>query len=84
MSTDGREPVARTPALQARDVVAGYGEVNILHGVSINVQEREMVAVIGPNGAGKSTLLKAVFGLLPLRGGSVFLTRGRGHGRAAG
>jgi ABC-type branched-subunit amino acid transport system ATPase component len=73
VSSDGREPVARTPALQARDVVAGYGEVNILHGVSINLQEREMVAVIGPNGAGKSTLLKAVFGLLPLRGGSLFL-----------
>jgi ABC-type branched-subunit amino acid transport system ATPase component len=59
--------------LEARSVIAGYGEVDILHGVSIAVHAREMVAVIGPNGAGKSTLLKAVFGLLPLRGGSVFL-----------
>ncbi|MDO8614453.1 MAG: ABC transporter ATP-binding protein [Dehalococcoidia bacterium] len=59
--------------LEARDVVTGYGEVEILHGVSVTVHEGEMVAVIGPNGAGKSTLLKAVFGLLPLRSGRVFL-----------
>lgn len=62
--------------LEARDVVAGYGEVDILHGVSIAVQRGEMVAVIGPNGAGKSTLLKAIFGLLPLRRGSVLVGGG--------
>jgi ABC-type branched-subunit amino acid transport system ATPase component len=54
-------------------VVAGYGEVEILHGVSVSVNRGEIVAVIGPNGAGKSTLLKAVFGLVPVRGGSVRL-----------
>jgi ABC-type branched-subunit amino acid transport system ATPase component len=59
--------------LEARDVVAGYGEVDVLHGVSVTVKRGEMVAVIGPNGAGKSTLLKAAFGLLPLRGGSVLV-----------
>jgi ABC-type branched-subunit amino acid transport system ATPase component len=59
--------------LEARDVVTGYGEVNILHGASVRVNEGEMVAVIGPNGAGKSTLLRAVFGLLPVRSGAVFL-----------
>jgi ABC-type branched-subunit amino acid transport system ATPase component len=47
--------------------------VDILHSVSIKVNQGEMVAVIGPNGAGKSTLLKAIFGLLTLRGGGVFL-----------
>jgi ABC-type branched-subunit amino acid transport system ATPase component len=57
--------------LEARDLVAGYGEVDILHGVSITIRRSEMVAVLGPNGAGKSTLLKAIFGLLPLRAGSV-------------
>jgi ABC-type branched-subunit amino acid transport system ATPase component len=59
--------------LDARDIVAGYGEVDILHGVSIIVKRGEMVAIIGPNGAGKSTLLKAVFGLLPLRGGTLLV-----------
>lgn len=60
--------------LDASDVVTGYGEVDILHGVSIAVHRGEMVAVIGPNGAGKSTLLRAIFGLLPLRAGKVFLS----------
>ena len=59
--------------LEARDVVTGYGEVDILHGVSVAVHEGEMVAVIGPNGAGKSTLLRAIFGLLRLRKGHVQL-----------
>jgi len=62
-----------TPVLQADGVVAGYGEVEILHGVSLVVNEAEIVAVIGPNGAGKSTLLKAVFGLLSVRSGRVQL-----------
>jgi ABC-type branched-subunit amino acid transport system ATPase component len=58
--------------LEAREVVSGYGEVEILHGVSIRVEEEEIVTIIGPNGAGKSTLLKTVFGLLPCRRGQVF------------
>ena len=62
-----------TAVLRVQDVVAGYGEVEILHGVSIAVSEAEIVAVIGPNGAGKSTLLKAIFGLVSVRGGSVEL-----------
>ena len=58
--------------LEAREVVSGYGEVEILHGVSIRVEEGEIVTIIGPNGAGKSTLLKTVFGLLPCKRGKVF------------
>jgi ABC-type branched-subunit amino acid transport system ATPase component len=57
--------------LEAREVVSGYGEVEILHGVSIKVEEGEIVTIIGPNGAGKSTLLKTVFGLLPCKRGKV-------------
>jgi len=59
--------------LETRGLVAGYGETNILHGVSIRVHDGEMVAVIGPNGAGKSTLLKAIFGLIPVRSGTVLM-----------
>lgn len=50
--------------LQFDNVVSGYGEMEILHGVSIRVDEGEIVSIIGPNGAGKSTLLKTVFGML--------------------
>ena len=62
-----------TAVLRVRDVVAGYGEVEILHGVSITVSEAEIVAIIGPNGAGKSTLLKAIFGLVSVQNGGVHL-----------
>ncbi len=61
------------PVLEANDIVAGYGEVDILHGVSVTVGRGEMVAIIGPNGAGKSTLLRAIFGLLAARRGQVSL-----------
>ncbi len=66
-------PTGRQVLLEAQELVAGYGELDILHGVSVRVEQGEMVAVIGPNGAGKSTLLKAMFGLLPVRRGRVLL-----------
>jgi ABC-type branched-subunit amino acid transport system ATPase component len=50
--------------LEASDVTAGYTEVDILHEVSIRINEGQIVSVIGPNGAGKSTLLKTIFGIL--------------------
>ncbi|RLB42873.1 MAG: ABC transporter ATP-binding protein [Deltaproteobacteria bacterium] len=59
--------------LKATDITAGYGEVDILHDVHIQVEEGQIVSVIGPNGAGKSTLLKTVFGLLkPSKGKIIF------------
>ena len=61
------------PILSARDLRAGYGGEDILRGVSIAVPERSIVAIIGPNGSGKSTLLKAIYGLIPVRAGSVSL-----------
>jgi branched-chain amino acid transport system ATP-binding protein len=58
--------------LVTKDVVAGYvSEVDVLTGVSIHVNENEIVTVIGPNGAGKSTLIKTIFGLLRPRTGRV-------------
>jgi ABC-type branched-subunit amino acid transport system ATPase component len=65
------DPGPAAAILETRDLVAGYGEVNILHGISITVAPSAFVSVIGPNGAGKSTLLKTIYGLLPPRGGSV-------------
>jgi branched-chain amino acid transport system ATP-binding protein len=54
--------------------VAGYlPGVNILNGCTLTLAHGELVGVIGPNGAGKSTLLKAMFGLLPVRSGTVYL-----------
>jgi branched-chain amino acid transport system ATP-binding protein len=50
---------------------AGYGHVEVLHGISLSVQPGQMVAIVGPNGAGKTTLMGAVMGLLPRRGGTV-------------
>ena len=57
--------------LEASDVVAGYGQTEILHGVSITVDKGEVVTIIGPNGCGKSTLMKAIVGLVRVRTGSV-------------
>ena len=60
--------------LIAEDIVAGYvPDVNILNGCSLSVAPGELIGIIGPNGAGKSTLLKALFGLIPVRSGTVTL-----------
>ena len=65
--------------LAVRDLHAGYGEEDILHGVCLEVKRGSIVALIGPNGSGKSTLLKTVYGLLPTRRGQVTLFDERGN-----
>jgi ABC-type branched-subunit amino acid transport system ATPase component len=57
--------------LDVSDVAAGYGDVDILDGVTVRVGEGEIVTIIGPNGAGKSTLLRVVTGLLAARRGRI-------------
>ena len=57
------------PLLRIDNLHAGYGHVEVLHGVSLVVPEGSMVAIVGPNGAGKTTLMGAVMGLLPRTGG---------------
>jgi ABC-type branched-subunit amino acid transport system ATPase component len=52
-------------------VTSGYGDMEVLHGVTISLDEGEIVTVIGPNGAGKSTLLKTIFGLLRPKEGEI-------------
>jgi branched-chain amino acid transport system ATP-binding protein len=60
--------------LRADNLIAGYvPEVNILNGCDLYLNDGELVGIIGPNGAGKSTLLKAMFGLIPIRSGTVTL-----------
>ncbi|MDQ1703785.1 MAG: branched-chain amino acid transport system ATP-binding protein [Frankiaceae bacterium] len=57
--------------LSLRGMRAGYGAVEVLHGLDLDVPSGGLTALLGPNGAGKSTLLSVVAGLLPLRGGSM-------------
>jgi branched-chain amino acid transport system ATP-binding protein len=57
--------------LEVRELRAGYGKVEVLHGISFNVQAGECVALIGANGAGKTTALKSICGLLAPREGEV-------------
>ena len=59
------------PLLVAHTITAGYGRMDILHEVSLDVSAGEIVSIIGPNGAGKSTAFKAMIGLLRPRTGRV-------------
>jgi len=53
------------------DLFSGYGKSQVLHGVSLSVDEGEIVALIGANGAGKTTLLKTISGLVQARSGTI-------------
>jgi branched-chain amino acid transport system ATP-binding protein len=59
------------PLLRLGGVFAGYGKMTILNGMSARIRRGAITTVIGPNGAGKSTMFKTVFGLLPVRAGSI-------------
>jgi ABC-type branched-subunit amino acid transport system ATPase component len=58
--------------LRIRNLDAGYGKVKILHNISIDIHEGEIVCVIGPNGAGKSTAFKAVYGFVEPSAGQIW------------
>jgi len=53
--------------LEVRDLTAGYGPAEVLHGVSLRVEEAEIVVVLGANGAGKTTTMRAIAGLIGRR-----------------
>ena len=59
--------------LSAEALVGGYGELDILNGIDLEVDADDIAVIVGPNGAGKSTALKALFGLVRLRSGRVRL-----------
>lgn len=69
------------PLLKAEGVTAGYGEMEILHEVDLEVAAGEIVSLIGPNGAGKSTLMKTIFGLLRPKSGTITYRDKPIHGR---
>jgi branched-chain amino acid transport system ATP-binding protein len=57
--------------IEMKNIEAGYGELQIIFDVSINIDHHEIVALVGANGAGKSTLIKTICGLLPVTGGNI-------------
>ena len=66
--------------LSVKDLRAGYGKVDVLHGISLEVNASECVALVGANGAGKSTTLKCICGLIETRSGTIEFEGQRIHG----
>lgn len=67
-------------ALSLTDVRSGYGRIEVLHGLSLDVPEGAVVALLGRNGMGKTTTLRAIAGSLPVTGGSIELNGRRING----
>ena len=59
--------------LSGKNLTCGYNKINILTNCNVGVKKGQIASIVGPNGAGKSTAMKAIFGLLPLRGGQIIL-----------
>ncbi|HEX3946734.1 MAG TPA: ATP-binding cassette domain-containing protein, partial [Acidimicrobiales bacterium] len=70
LSTPAAE-VAAPPGIAVEGIRAGYGRIEVLHGVDLSVPPGSVFALLGPNGAGKSTLLKVVSGRIRPTGGTV-------------
>ena len=68
--------MASSLILELQGLRAGYGEIQVLWGIDMNVRRGEITALIGSNGAGKTTLMRALSGLIPIQGGS-YLSEGR-------
>jgi branched-chain amino acid transport system ATP-binding protein len=59
------------PVLQITDLSAGYGRFNVVHDVTMHINNGEAVALLGPNGAGKTSVLRSIMGLIKHRTGSI-------------
>ena len=74
--------------LEIRNLVAGYGHIEVLHNVSMTINQGEIVTMVGANGAGKSTTLKSIYGLTNIFSGQIMfmgkkLTALKAHDLAA-
>lgn len=61
------------PVLRAQNIKSGYGKLQVINGIDLHVNEKELLTIIGPNGSGKSTLIKSLIGLVELFEGRVFI-----------
>jgi branched-chain amino acid transport system ATP-binding protein len=76
-------PDLKSPLLSVKDLQAWYGESHILHGVTFDVHQGEVVTLLGRNGAGKTTTLKSIMGIVAQRKGSVSFEGRELMGRAS-
>ena len=72
------------PLLEIREMTVGYGRIEALHGISLSVEDGELVTLIGANGAGKTTTMRAISGIRPLTHGTIMfdgqdITRMKAH-----
>ena len=70
--------------LKVNNIVTYYGDIQVLHGVSVEIGDNEIVSIIGSNGAGKSTLMNNIAGIVPVKSGNIEfdgcdLTKLKGH-----
>lgn len=71
---DGQADGGQPALLEVQALTAGYGSARVLHGISLQVGEGEVVALVGANAAGKTTLLRAISGIVRPTGGSIRLS----------
>ncbi len=59
--------------IEAKNIESGYGKLQIIHGISLELRKGELVTIIGPNGSGKSTFIKTIIGLVPAWSGEIII-----------
>jgi branched-chain amino acid transport system ATP-binding protein len=67
------EPARNTVHLELQGLRAGYGKMEVIHGIDLRVEQGQSVCLVGPNGAGKSTVLNAIFGLIDIFDGRIIV-----------
>ena len=71
LPTDGPRAAMPEPLLSVRDLESGYGDVQVLWGIDIDIRPRSIVSIVGSNGAGKTTLLVTISGMVRAKSGSI-------------